>query len=288
MKCFYHIDMDGHCAGGIVSRAFSGGVDFRAINYNQAFPFGDIIEDEPVIIVDFSLQKPGDFERLLGITSDVLWIDHHKTAIERWKHLESSVKGIRRDGVAGCELTWEYFFPGKPVPKVVSLLGDYDIRALSPKYGADTNRLESGIQLYDTTPESRMWDKWLNPEYYPAEEIERGKTALKYRDNYYAGLIKSWVFFTTFAGYKAVACNTGSVSCQLFDTVKEDYDLMIPFVFDGSRWNVSIYSKSPDIDCSEIAGKYGGGGHRQASGFQCDKLPFIKEDKVKRGDNIGK
>jgi nanoRNase/pAp phosphatase (c-di-AMP/oligoRNAs hydrolase) len=60
----------------------------------------------------------------------------------------------------------------------------------------------------------------------------------------------------------------------MFDTVEEDYDIMMPFVFDGKRWTVSLYTKKKDIDVSELAKKHGGGGHRQAAGFQCDQLPF--------------
>jgi uncharacterized protein len=273
MKCFYHTDMDGHCAGAIVYNAFSGEGEFFPINYNQAFPFDKIEEDEMVVIVDFSLQKEGDFDRLLEITPNVIWIDHHKTAIEKWKHMEDSVKGIRRDGIAGCELTWEYFFPKKPVPKVVTLLGDYDTWTF--KYGEDTNKLQAGIRLFRTNPDAIEWDAWLRPDYEPTEEIKAGETALKYRDNYYAELIKAWSFFPEFEGYKAIACNAGNVSSQMFDTVTEDYDIMMPFVFDGKRWSVSIYTKKKDIDVSELAKKYGGGGHKQAAGFQCDALPFV-------------
>ena len=49
---------------------------------------------------------------------------------------------------------------------------------------------------------------------------------------------------------------------------------MIVFVYNGDKWKVSLYTKKDDIDVSIIAQKYGGGGHKKASGFRCDKLPF--------------
>lgn len=278
MKCFYHTDMDGHCAGAIVRRAMKNkeddgtGFEYIAINYSHNFPFDKIRPNEEVVIVDFSLQKDGDFDRLLSITKRVVWIDHHKTAIEKHAHLSAQIAGIRRDGTAGCELAWEYYYPYASVPVIVQLLGDYDVWAF--RYGEDTNQLQAGIRLYGSTnPESSNWDKWLNPGYLPKEEIKAGEVALTYRDNYYAGLIKSWSFWTEFEGYKVIACNAGSVSSQLFDSIKEDYDLMMPFIFDGKKWTVSIYTKK-DIDCSALAKKYGGGGHKQAAGFQCNSLPF--------------
>jgi oligoribonuclease NrnB/cAMP/cGMP phosphodiesterase (DHH superfamily) len=281
MKCFYHDDMDGKCAGAIVYKFYKLDRDFTdetgekceflRINYKDHFPFDRILPGETIVIVDFSLQKAGDFERLLEITDNVTWIDHHKTAIEM--HGDLDLRGIRQDGVSGCELTWKFFYPSLPTPRVVLLLGDYDVWAF--KYGEETNRLQTGIRLYRTSPESIMWTRWLNPLYTPIDELRDGQISLDYRNNYYAGLIKAWSFFTDFEGYKAVACNAGSVSSQLFDSVTEDYDLMMPFCFDGKQWTVSIYTKK-DIDCSALAKKYGGGGHKQAAGFQCKELPFSK------------
>lgn len=280
MKCFYHDDMDGKCAGAIVHKFFKVDNDytketgeeceFLRINYKDEFPFDSIKPRESIVIVDFSLQKEGEFQKLLGITDNVIWIDHHKTAIE--KHGDLNVRGVRRDGTAGCELAWEYFYPREITPPVVKLLGDYDVWAF--KYGENTNKLQTGIRLYNTKPTSEDWSKWLNPDYYPTEELEKGEISLLYRNNYYAGLAKSWAFFAEFEGYKAVVCNAGSVSSQLFDSITEDFDIMMPFVFDGKQWTVSIYSTKKDIDVSEIAKKHGGGGHRGAAGFQCKELPF--------------
>jgi nanoRNase/pAp phosphatase (c-di-AMP/oligoRNAs hydrolase) len=73
-------------------------------------------------------------------------------------------------------------------------------------------------------------------------------------------------------------CALPILSSQIFDTVKEDYDIMIPFCFDGKQWTVSMYTKNKEIDVSIIAKKYGGGGHKNAAGFQCKELPFIKEN----------
>lgn len=51
----------------------------------------------------------------------------------------------------------------------------------------------------------------------------------------------------------------------------------MPFSFNGRNgtWTYSMYSKI--VDVSNIAKKYGGGGHRGAAGFNLDKLIFEKE-----------
>jgi len=48
---------------------------------------------------------------------------------------------------------------------------------------------------------------------------------------------------------------------------------MIGFVRRMGQWTVTLYSRD-GINVGEIAKKYGGGGHANAAGFQCEKLPF--------------
>jgi len=287
--------MDGKCAGAIVFYSkvwmYQDGVtaltpEMIDIDYKDTIDLEAILPNEEVWIVDFSF-KPKVMEELLKITQDITWIDHHKTAME-YKYSQE-LKGIRDNNFSGCELTWKYCHPDIPMPTIVKMLGRYDVWDFS-KFGKDLNILQAGIRLQEHNPESKNWDLWFKegvldldgmlithfetPLLY--EILTQGDIALKYRDNQYASLIKAWSFFATFEGHKAICCNVGSTSSQLFDTVEEEYDLMIPFVFDGKQWTVSLYTKK-DIDCSEIAKKYGGGGHKQAAGFQCKELPFKKE-----------
>jgi len=284
MKVFYHgSDMDGICSAAIIYQKLTdiytlANDKYISINYKEKFPFDSIKKGEKVIIVDFSIQAEGGFERLFKITQDVIWIDHHKTAIERNGHLP--IKGVRDIEQAACFLTWDYFFPDRKMPYIVKLLADYDMWKFD--YGEDTNALQCGIRLEDTNPAHANWFYWLGfRDYLPEiiivnKLIKEGKTALKYRNNTYCSLIKSWSFEVEFEGHKSIACNAGSVSSQLFDSVanKEQYDLFIPFIWDGERWTISLHTEKDDIDVSELAKKYGGGGHRKAAGFQCSSLPF--------------
>lgn len=58
---------------------------------------------------------------------ELVYIDHHISAIkEVEEYLNKNVAcfaGLRNTNFAACELTWNYFFPGKPVPELVRLLG---------------------------------------------------------------------------------------------------------------------------------------------------------------------
>lgn len=62
---------------------------------------------------------------------------------------------------------------------------------------------------------------------------------------------------------------------QIFDSVYDPnkHDGMLTFAWKKGMWTVSMYG-TKGIDLSAIAKKHGGGGHKQACGFQCDELPF--------------
>lgn len=275
--------MDGKCAAAIVFHSqvwmYQDGVtaltpEMIDIDYKDTIDLSKILPNEEIYIVDFSF-KPEVMEELLKITQQIVWIDHHKTAMEY--RYSQELKGIRDNNFSGCELTWKYIHPEIPIPKIVKMLGRYDVWDFT-EYGEELNKLQAGIRLFDHNPENLNWTEWFKDYCDLKQELEGGYFALRYRNNQYASLIKAWSFWTTFEGHKSICCNAGSVSSQLFDSIKEDYDLMIPFVFDGKQWTVSLYTKK-DIDCSEIAKKYGGGGHKQAAGFQCKELPFKKKTK---------
>lgn len=283
MKCLFHKDADGRASAAIVykyyirERRILEDFSFIGINYDDTFPYDTIQLNELVIIVDFSLQNKGDFELLLAITNNVIWIDHHITAIE--KHNGLDIEGLRRDGTAGCELAWEYFYPNKPMPYCIKLLGDYDVWTF--KYGKTTDYLQVGIKTYDTRPDANNWIWWLKPTCMMDDVIKKGELLIEYRDILYKGFAKgSYIgkfkgLFNKFKNYKLMCCNSQIASSQLFDSIKDDFDIMIRYHFNGEIYNVSLYT-TKNIDVSQIAVKYKGGGHKKAAGFSCKKLPFIK------------
>lgn len=268
MKCFYHNDMDGKCSAAIVYKYAHGQGQYIEMDYSKEFPIDAIEPREEVWIVDFHIPRE-DFDKLLKITPAVVWIDHHKSALEELQDIDIILtgNGIRQDGIAACRLTWDYCFPNETPPYIVLLLADYDVWKF--EYGNETDKLQAGIKLYPTDPWSTYWETWLDSNYYPRVEISEGKIILAYIGNHYKSLDK---FPIEFEGYKCIACNISRASSKVFDSVAEDYDMMITFYYDGRGWHYSLYTSREDIDVSSIALKYGGGGHRKAAGFNSDEL----------------
>ena len=56
--------------------------------------------------------------------------------------------------------------------------------------------------------------------------------------------------------------------------IRPDHDGCLSYYYDGAKWRFSLYSvPGKEYDFSVIAKKYGGGGHRGASGFTLPALP---------------
>lgn len=295
MKCFYHNDADGKCAGFWVHHSArlapnNETVDFIEISYEKPFPMDTILPGEQIYIVDYSIM-PDEMRELLKITKDVTWIDHHKTAIERYKDFEHDIRGIRYDGVAGCMLTYCYLKHMtnggvgeiKPfeismtdyAPIFTKLIADWDVWKF--EFGDTTRRFITAFNCYDFSPESPLWLRFVlrktNGLYQETIMADEGEQMIRYRDGWAKGYLERFGFETEFEGLKCFALNLSNCSSEYFKSLPEGkYDAFIAFAFNGKEWIVSMYSTSTDV--SVICKKYGGGGHKAAAGFHVKELPF--------------
>ena len=69
-------------------------------DYGDPVPTPDVVSSEDILyMLDISVEGLMDHPKLI-------WIDHHKSAIEIFK---GSTPGYRIDGVAACRLAWQWF-----------------------------------------------------------------------------------------------------------------------------------------------------------------------------------
>lgn len=284
IHCFFHsADLDGHCAGAIVKYKFPEAV-MHEIDYGQKFQLKDIdLKKDTIIFVDFCLQPISEIVELFKIFNNrLIIIDHHISTIRDLEKegLEQKIPGICINNLAGCELTWAYYFPTEEIPECVRLLGRYDVWDLEYP---NVLPFQFGMRLNDTLPVTEnsmiMWKNYFNKKSFNnliAETIEKGKIILKYQKQENEKYIKSNAFEADFQGYKAICVNKLLTNSQLFDSVWDEkkYDLMITFgIKNNGMWAMSFYTTKENIDCSKIAKSFGGGGHVQAAGCNLKRLP---------------
>jgi len=289
----YHTDHDGECSAAIMLRDpydQPRHVVQVPVNYHMEPPWDLIQGADEVWIVDFSLTE-FQWHSLLGTVcpEDIPWIDHHITALDRatgepWEHL----RGLRRVGTAACALTWEFLWGDDDVafaiPPLVEYIADRDTWTFA--LGDGPRYVHAAMEaLHDTSPKSPFWDAALEP--YPTERSVAmaadqlasleivGKQLLEKRVLADEQYLLQWGFEVEFEGLRGIVC-MGRRGSEVFNSMVDFYDVLIPTQYDGHTWNLTLYpgAKRPDLDCAAIALKYGGGGHKGAAGLRTETQPW--------------
>ena len=280
--CFHHNDPDGHASGAIVKYVLGDGVTLIESDYDGTPIPWDLVEQaEQVIVTDFSF--PVDEMKRLAESRELVWIDHHKSAMLEFEGIADDWPGIRDLSEAACVLTWKYFFPERPVPRAIVLIGDRDIWRWAEE---DTGPF--GESLYNQDHDANnaaFWKPLLEDDQAVlAKMIEEGtwlrENTLRNTDH----MMAARSFEVQFEGYQTLAVNTrgnGDVGNYGRD---RGYEIVYTYVDEmqvsGLTTVVTLFSNK--IDVSVIAKRFGGGGHAGAAGFSFPRgaSPFPPDSDV--------
>lgn len=254
----------------------------------------DLPVDKPLGL-DFNQFKRGEtWKTFLGEKTELIWIDHHKTSIETHPR---NIFGYRIDGVAACRLAWQWFSGNRAVggrlptkeefvsrsfpsncsePLAVRLAGEYDVW---DKRDPDAETFQYGLRSQREIPFALLLEQSKRGKEMTHQVIADGQSAQRYAQKVDEGICKSLTWLMKWEGLTWLCVNHARFNSLLFaarDIPETGHDALLGFRFDGKTWMVSLYHANhrKDIDLSEIAKKYGGGGHRGACGFTCKTLPY--------------
>lgn len=280
--CIYHNDLDGRASAAIVRRKLNHNILCIGMSYGDATPWDKIEEVDRVVMVDFSLSKE-DMDRLHQ-EKEFVWIDHHQSALDKFGHHALDWDGARDTSQAACVLTWRYYYPQKEVPQAIILIGDRDIWRWEEKH---TGPFNEGIRQRDTHPENdSLWDPLLeDDEQLVRNIIQEGEVLLESRLREIKRDVRSYGFELIFEGHRTLAINqrgNGDIGAYIRELGYEIAYCYVDNLIEGElRTFVSLYAD--EVDVSQIARSFGGGGHPGASGFHFKrrKTPFPAGASVK-------
>ena len=265
--CFHHNDPDGHASGAIVKYALGDAVTLVESDYDGAPIPWDLVEKaDQVIVTDFSF--PVDDMKRFADGRELVWIDHHKSAMQEFEGIADNWPGIRDLSEAACVLTWQYYFPKKSVPRAIVLIGDRDIWRWAEK---DTGAFGSSLYNQDHHARNAAFWKPLLEDDVPTREkmISEGAWLREIALREIDGMMESRSYEVEFEGYKTLVVNvrgTGDIGNYGRD---RGYDIVYAYAdkmqVDGLYTIVTLYSNK--VDVSVIAKRNGGGGHAGAAGF---------------------
>ena len=220
--------------------------------------------------MDFSYPRK-EIERIHKKTGGKLTvIDHHKTAQADLEGLDYTVFDMNH---SGAYLSWTFFFPSLPVPKMILYIEDKDLWKWNlPMSKEISAALHS--ESFDFRKGQSLLENWDREE---ARLIANGKAIRAVEKEFIAGMVKT-AEIIELDGIKTLAVNASVLHSEvLAELVKITPPMGVGWTWDGSRrvYQVSLRS-SGDFDVSKIAMAHGGGGHKNSAGFLCKELPWEK------------
>lgn len=284
---YHKADFDGIFCREIAKRFFTkggyGNVEYIGWDYGDPIP--QTSNDDKIYMLDISVDGLMDHPNLN-------WVDHHKSAMDKYP---KTIPGYRIDGVAACRLAWQYFgginswtgnhnptkedFVERRVsePLSVRLAGEYDIW---DKRDPNAELLQHGLKSRELFP-----DSWLllltegeSSDIFIGQLLSAGRNIQYAKSQENESIIQAAGFTIQFEGLAFLACNHARYDSFLFTAgLKPEHDACFGFCWRDGQWVVSLYHApgKEHHDLSQIATKYGGGGHRGACGFRTKSLPFL-------------
>lgn len=225
-----------------------------------------------VYILDFCYPKETTKE-LLSISKSLTIIDHHVSM----KEVVESVPQHFFDGTlshSGAVLAWMYFFPKKPIPKLLQYVEDVDLWRWKLPHSQE---LSTRLRVFEF--EFPIWGRiasdWESKKRIQ-KYIEEGKIMLKDENERIKEVVEE-AEEVEFCGHKTLAANSFHFVSQIGDRLyTKKPPIAIIWSQKKNKIHISLRSNGK-IDVSKLAAKFGGGGHKTSAGFMLklnQKLPW--------------
>lgn len=261
----YHKNcMDGFSAAWVARKKFGEkAVYFPAVHQT---PFPESVKGREVYMVDFCYSEE-IMEKIKKVAARVIVIDHHISQKEAVKISDERLFDIKHSGAV---LAWQYFFPGKKVPKLLSYVEDTDIWKFALPQSKELHASLDTLKF-----DFKSWSR-LASEFETAsgrkKHFEKGKAILEFSERVIDSIVAN-AEIVKFAGHKAFVANSPALVSEIGHVLATKANgVGIVWVKKGDKLKVSLRSNGK-VDVSKIAVKYGGGGHKAAASFS---LPIKK------------
>lgn len=262
MLVIYHANCaDGFCAAWIVHKIYPDAMYYAAY-YGQEPP--EFEDGTDIIMVDFSYKRD-IILKMVAKAKSILILDHHKTAKAELVSLPDNVEVIFDMNKSGGRITWDHFFLENPAPWLVHYTMDRDLW----QWKLPASRaINAALSTYD-----KSFDMWTTLEFMEKGVlVMEGDAILRYQKQVIAEHVKH-ANKVEICGHKVLAVNASSLMSEIGEQLcKDRLFSAIYFKRSDGKWQWSLRSDKNGLDVSEIANKFGGGGHKNASGFVTKEL----------------
>lgn len=249
-------------------------VDYLPLNYSDPPPD---VKGKDVYIVDFSFKRE-IMRQLAYDANNLVCLDHHKTAQEALEGLAKEILIETGKDItivfdmnrSGAGIAWDYFFKESSRPDLVNYIEDRDLWKFTLPNSKEYNAF---IQSFDINLHTWIYELSGKFNINDPNTLEIGKALLRLENKYVKQIV---------ANAKLIQIDmctiphvqTSILMSEVCDQLLKDYPdySHVAYSFQRKDGKIQYGLRSrPSFDCSVIAKKFGGGGHKQAAGFELDK-----------------
>lgn len=265
----YHAGcLDGFGAAYAAWTKYRDNADYIPAHYGDAPPH---VANREVYILDFSY--PADTLVKMGTQARTVTIlDHHKTAQADIEPLlkRCIIFGEFDMNRSGAVMAWNHFHPNTEAPRLLLHIQDRDLWQW--KY-ALTKQITAGLMLIHR--EFTEWHQLVNDAASYQRLIRTGEAIVEYQDACIKKVMDSEIPMEIVAGHKVPFINCTHLISEIGNELAKGHPFAALYFDTADARIFSLRSANDGIDVSEIAKRFGGGGHYHAAGFKIKKTPLM-------------
>jgi len=261
----YHADCtDGFGAAYSAWKLLGNRAEYYACKHGTPPPS---VKDKNVVILDFSFDN-STTKKMIEDAEGLLVIDHHKSAMVELHDISNTHFDMTKSGAI---LSWEFFHPGKEPPKFIKYIQDRDLWSWELEYSKEFSA------AFDMVPfEFEEFEKFEDDSVFD-DAVKRGSYILAYSKTVVKKICEK-AQVRKLDGKEVLVVNASHWMSEIGARLSPDCDFAMIWYYDHEDRiiKVSLRSFHDTVDVSEIAKRFGGGGHRKAAGFTLDEGTHVE------------
>ena len=226
------------------------------------------VKGKNVAILDFSFNH-ATTKKMIDESNELLVIDHHKSAMVELHDISNTHFDMTK---SGAMLAWEFFHPGKEPPKFIKYIQDRDLWAWELEYSKEFSA------AFDMVPfEFEEFEKFEDDSVFD-DAVKRGSYILAYSKTVVKKVCEK-AQLRKLDEKEVLVVNASHWMSEIGTRLAPDCDFAMIWYWDhdAKETKVSLRAFHDTVDVSEIAKKFGGGGHKKAAGFQLPKNKHVED-----------
>ena len=228
---------------------------YHAAKYGEPAPD---VAGKNVVILDFSYDN-ATTKKLIKSANSLIVIDHHKSAMIELHDVSCTHFDMNQ---SGAMLAWKFFHPGKDAPRMIKFIEDRDLWKWEIPYSKE---FSAAFDMVPFTFED--FDLFLDDSAVDNAQM-RGSYILAYSKTVISKIAKRAIL-RKMGDKEVLAVNSPHWMSEIGSVLSTKCDFAVIWCYDhdSRQVKVSLRAHHDDADVSEVAKRFGGGGHRKAAGF---------------------